>query len=238
MNSVDKIRKICKERKIPISKLERDLDFSNGYIGQLRKGTMPSDRLSKVAEYLNVSPDYLLGIETKKAPSISDEAQRIAKKYDSLDEYRKKVINAVLAVEDEQEEARTKKPTKIITLIGNRFAAGAGDPDLKVAWENYSVPADSKAEFAVHISGDSMEPYLHDGSIALAVKRIPEDGEVGVFVVDGEFLVKQVAQDEYGNLYLFALNRERKDADRTLWASAEHNVRCFGTVIMKKVALP
>ena len=38
MNSVEKVKAICKERKIAISKLEKDLGFSNGYIGQLRKG--------------------------------------------------------------------------------------------------------------------------------------------------------------------------------------------------------
>ena len=60
MNSVDRVKKICKERKIPISRLERDLGFSNGYIGQLRKGVFPSDRLTLIADYLNVSVDYLM----------------------------------------------------------------------------------------------------------------------------------------------------------------------------------
>lgn len=40
MTSVERIRNLCKERKIPISRLERDLGFANGYIGQLRKGTI------------------------------------------------------------------------------------------------------------------------------------------------------------------------------------------------------
>ena len=60
MNTVEKIKEICKERKIPISKLERDCGFANGYIGQLKKGSIPSDRLMKVSEYLELSPSYLL----------------------------------------------------------------------------------------------------------------------------------------------------------------------------------
>lgn len=59
MNSVERVKKICKERKIPVSKLERDLGFSNGYIGQLRKGVLPDDRLKKISEYFGVSLDYL-----------------------------------------------------------------------------------------------------------------------------------------------------------------------------------
>ena len=70
MNSVERVKLICKERKIPISKLESDLGFSNGYIGQLRKGIFPADRLAKIASYLEVTIDYLLtGEETKKSPT-------------------------------------------------------------------------------------------------------------------------------------------------------------------------
>lgn len=60
MNAVERVKTICKERKIPISKLESDCGFSNGYISQLRKGVFPDDRILKIAEYLNVSVDYLM----------------------------------------------------------------------------------------------------------------------------------------------------------------------------------
>lgn len=69
MNSVERVKAICKEQKIPISKLENDLGFSNGYIGQLRKGVFPADRLAKIADYFGVTTEYLLtGDETKKLP--------------------------------------------------------------------------------------------------------------------------------------------------------------------------
>ena len=60
MNAVERVKTICKSRKIPISKLESDCGFANGYIGQLRKGVFPDDRILKIAEYLNVSVDYLM----------------------------------------------------------------------------------------------------------------------------------------------------------------------------------
>ena len=70
MNSVERVKEICKERKIPISKLEANLGFSNGYVGQLKKGVFPADRLAKIASYLDVTTNYLLtGEETKKAPT-------------------------------------------------------------------------------------------------------------------------------------------------------------------------
>ncbi len=65
MNSVEMVKKLCKERNVPISKLEKDLGFSNGYIRTLKKGIFPSDRLRKIADYLNVSKDFLSGEDEK-----------------------------------------------------------------------------------------------------------------------------------------------------------------------------
>lgn len=74
MNSVERVKLLCKERKIPISRLEKELGFSNGYINQLRKGTFPSDRLLKIAAYLDVPVNYLAcGQEETKAPTPQDE---------------------------------------------------------------------------------------------------------------------------------------------------------------------
>lgn len=72
MNSVQRVKEICATKNIPISKLEKDLGFGNGYIGQLRKGTFPADRLAMIADYLNVTSDYLL-TGNEKAPSETGE---------------------------------------------------------------------------------------------------------------------------------------------------------------------
>ena len=83
MNSVERVKTICKDRKIPISKLERDLGYSNGYIGQLRKGTFPNDRLKEIAEYLEVSIDYLMtGKEKEEGETyyFNEETKKIAQK--------------------------------------------------------------------------------------------------------------------------------------------------------------
>ena len=72
MNCVERVRAICSDRKIPISRLERDLGFSNGYIAQLRKGVFPADRLAMIAEYFGVTTDFLL-TGNEKAPTPEGE---------------------------------------------------------------------------------------------------------------------------------------------------------------------
>ena len=81
MNTVERVKMICKERKIPLSRLERECGFSNGYIGQLRKGSIPDDRLLKIANYLGVTTDQLTGVQTNAQPEgyyVNEDTARTA----------------------------------------------------------------------------------------------------------------------------------------------------------------
>ena len=86
MSTVDKVKKICKSRKIPISRLEKDLGFSNGYINQLRKGTFPSDRLALISKYLDVPISELLGdnINSPNDTLTASDHKDIAKSLDEM----------------------------------------------------------------------------------------------------------------------------------------------------------
>lgn len=95
MNSVERVKFICKKRKIAISKLEKDLGFSNGYISQLRKGVFPADRLAQIADYLSCSPEFLLyGIEKK--PALENE--------NGITDVQKMAIDFIKTLSDEQLE--------------------------------------------------------------------------------------------------------------------------------------
>lgn len=85
MNSVERVRKLCKERKIPVYRLEKELGYANGYINQLRKGVFPADRLLEIANYFSVSVDFLMTGETEKAPALTDKDKRdVAREVDKI----------------------------------------------------------------------------------------------------------------------------------------------------------
>ena len=92
----------------------------------------------------------------------------------------------------------------------------------------------------MRIDGDSMEPYIHDGDVALCKRgAIIHDGDVGLFFVDGDMKCKQYCQDYSGNVYLFSANRDRSDADVTIMASSGITLMCFGKVLLdKSIPLP
>ncbi len=53
----------------------------------------------------------------------------------------------------------------------------------------------ARADFAVRIQGDSMEPYIHDESVVYVNRDPLADGDVGIFCVDGAMLCKQYHRD-------------------------------------------
>ena len=90
MNTVERIKTICKERKIAISTLEKTCGFANGYIGQLKKGSVPDDRLIKIADYLKVSIDYLMtGEENPISDDMVSEHIELISLYENLTQEQK-----------------------------------------------------------------------------------------------------------------------------------------------------
>lgn len=239
----DRLDELVKERGKTKNYLSQRLGHAGRYLNDARKQNtkLDGEAVYILANELGTTYEYLMGLSNKKtAPSASDEAIKIAKRIDALDARSKGAVLAVLDYEEStQETVPFASPAKLIPLFGQSMAAGNGEPDMGAAFfDEYEVPSDSKADFACRVHGDSLEPYYEDGSIALAVKRQPEVGEVGAFLVDGEYKLKQFVDDGYGNIYLFALNRDRSDTDQTLWAREEHTIYCLGTVLMKRPPLP
>ncbi len=91
MNSVERVKDICKNRKIPISKLEKELGFSNGYIGQLKKGVFPADRLEKISHFLGVTTTYLMTGKESSEKELTPKDEKDIEKI--LEQTREQLMN-------------------------------------------------------------------------------------------------------------------------------------------------
>lgn len=60
-STFEKIKELAKRRGISLQKVAEDLGFSVNYLYTLKEKTPKSDRLQEIADYFNVSTDYLLG---------------------------------------------------------------------------------------------------------------------------------------------------------------------------------
>lgn len=121
MNSVERVKQICKERKIPISKLEKDLGFSNGYISQLRKGVFPDNRLVSIAHYLDVTVEYLTtGKTTDWKPELTEKDEKDIKK--AIDDFKNKLSTAGVMYDGEPLDDETKEAVLAAVELAERTA--------------------------------------------------------------------------------------------------------------------
>ena len=110
--------------------------------------------------------------------------------------------NEILA-EEVKEEPINEEPGshKIIPLFD--FAACAGDGfyiDENVLHEDYSTEV-MEADYAVKISGHSMEPTIFDGAVVL-VKKVEklDHNDIGIFNVDGSTMCKRYIRKGRGEI--------------------------------------
>lgn len=72
MTTYEIISNLCSENNIAITALEKELGFGRGYIGKFKtKGTSPTaKKLQQIADYFNVSVDYLMNGQSPEPPTF------------------------------------------------------------------------------------------------------------------------------------------------------------------------
>lgn len=90
---LDKIKKLCNENKITITELEKALKFGNATIHKWDTAQPSAFKVKMVAEYFNVSIDYLLN-EDMHMPT--KESMDIATEYESLSDNQKVLVKSYI----------------------------------------------------------------------------------------------------------------------------------------------
>ena len=76
-----------------MNKLEKTLQFGTGYISKLDNSTPNTKKLQLIADYFNVSVDYLMtGKEKENAPKFSRDHIELIGMYSKLNETQKKAV--------------------------------------------------------------------------------------------------------------------------------------------------
>lgn len=201
------------------------------------------DIMLRVLHALQVDPNYLYQDDFIGAFACDAYEQQLVEKYRSLPLAGRQAVTSVLdalcGYQADMERVELAAEVREIPLY--RCPAAAGYP-APVAGEDYDmIPVTGDvprgAEFAVRIQGDSMEPYLLDGGLAYVNRDPLQNGDVGIFCVDGEMLCKQYykgPKDPLGMVYLFSLNRNRADADVVLPRDSGRSLVCFGRVMLPR----
>ena len=72
MTTFDRVKELADKRKISLVELEDRLDFGKNSLYRWKTSAPASDKLQKVADYFEVSTDYLLGREVQERKTETD----------------------------------------------------------------------------------------------------------------------------------------------------------------------
>ena len=90
---IDRINELAKKMGVSISAIEKAVGLSNGIIGKWRKQSPSCDKLKLVADYLNVSIDYLLTGKENQATTLTTDEQKLLENYHQLAGVDKKEVS-------------------------------------------------------------------------------------------------------------------------------------------------
>ena len=227
--------------------LAKLLGVSQSTVGNYEAGiSFPKEEVMlRLFDCLETDPNALFRDSFREGGRVPTHSERqLLEGYRGLSprgkETVRSVVEALCAYRDEVEESRTNREPRVIPLYRSPAAAGYAAPVFGEDFDSIAVTEDvpQAAEFAVRIQGDSMAPYIPDGSVAYVNRDPLGPGDVGIFCVDGDIFCKQYYKDPAGVVYLFSLNRARADADIVLLPGSSRGLACFGRVIMHALPMP
>ena len=237
------IARIRQQRGLSRPQLAEKLGMTLGGVSAWEYGRTRPDlgSLKRLCEALGVSSDELLGVEGGFC--LSPKERELLASFRSLPQNEQGYVEGLIrlmlgqgenaqaqAEEAASAPARTRRPRRQIRsfpLSPLSMCAGEGiylsDGGQGETIRLVACEELKNCDEVVRISGDSMEPRFHDGDLALVQHtQSLSEGEVGVFVIDGEGMIKI-----YGRDGLHPLN----PAYPVIHPSEYSEVRCFGRVL-------
>lgn len=253
MNTGDKIKALRLKNKMTLEELGNRVGVGKSTVRKWEAGAiknMGRDKVASLARVFNVSPTYLItddnDIGRFQLPDnwlqfyadqdeYTEEEQHLVRLYRRADDIDKRTVMTVLSRYEDVEDPTP--PVKMIRHYIVPAAAGYAAPIEGEEYEEIPLPADAPAgaDFCIDISGDSMEPYIHDGQ-RVYIKRDAQlqEFDPGVFYVDGDVFCKQWAPGYAGEMYLLSANPKRQDANITITRDSGRTCICFGKVLLRQ----
>ena len=94
MSIKERVKDLCKRKGISLNKLEQEIGVASGYLSKLDNPGIKTVKL--IADYFNVSVDYLMTGEEKEVPTFSTEHIELISAYDKLSSADKLAIMQII----------------------------------------------------------------------------------------------------------------------------------------------
>lgn len=208
------------------------------------KVDLTQSKVAAFAKALHVAPAQLMGLGNEDPGNLSAEVV-LSNDLADLDAQLNanghiELVNYAEFLVSQPEYRLTSTSRRAVRHYIYPVAAGYAAP---VEGEDYEMleldDVPPGADYCITVSGDSMEPYIKDGSLVFVKRSLDlTDFDVGVFYVDGDVLIKQLFVDPMHNIYLLSANPRREDANRMISHNSTSTLMCFGKVLINKLPRP
>lgn len=208
----ERLKELRTKRNLTIAQTAEALGMNANTYAKYERNErdVSTEGLCKIAEFYNVSADFLLGRAPQTNPfamldlqvDIGEDA--VMEKYMQLPKDWRKILLDVMRQLGDAAERRARGETihqmRTIILKCFRDAASAGVGEMLCSSnadyvEVIATPEAEKADFIVRVSGDSMEPTFYDGDLLLCEEVADlEEGDIGVFRHNGTGYVKEYSK--------------------------------------------
>lgn len=248
MRFAERAKQIKKEKNMTTEQISARSGIPVGTLSKIFSGAIAEPRLSmalSIAEALGVPLGCLLSREEHYTGTLDEEEDMLLRRYRRLDDRSRELVDAVMEKELERDGAGLSLPQVeglseeqyiSLPLFSLPVSAGLGawldDGGECESVEVRATRVSLGADYALRVSGNSMEPKFEEGDILLVRRQnAVEIGDLGIFVADGEGYFKR-----YTGKYLHSFNPAYQD----ILIANFSEFRCCGKVIgqMKRRRAP
>lgn len=170
MTLLERVKELCSENKVSQRTVEKECGLSNGSITKWKTSNPSSDTVQKVAEFFNVSTDWLNGTSEMKDRTTKE----------TIEQWNERL--GILPISKQR-----------LPLLGE---IACGEPIFaNEERESYiEAGANIQADFCLKAKGDSMiNARIHDGDIIFIRKQeMVANGDIGAVIIDESATLKRV----------------------------------------------
>lgn len=200
MNLGDRIKKRRSQLNMTLDDVGKLVGVTRATIQRYENGNIiniPSDKIELIAKALRTTPSYLMGWEEDKKQTnkfLTNEEKEILEPYNKLNTEGK---NKSVEYTWDLVSSNKYEKTETVEIVGGA-AAGNGFNYIDEITSNKIIPKKQRPAYdmIIPVEGDSMEPKIHDGSLAfIRVSTDYDNGKIYVVDADGKVYIKKVYFD-------------------------------------------
>lgn len=203
------------EKQLTLIELSERTGVSKSYLHDIENEKIaPSDKIiEKLLGFYNLTKEK--EDELQKIIAYAKTPELVMKEYEKAKKELNKLNNELKRIKEKSSEIDFTSnddyysvPVYSYVRAGYHQVENAPEPLYEL---NIPLPKVRGDLIGIEVKGDSMEPKFHQGDIVLVKAGVmPENREIGVFVVDNKTVIKVFNKDKTGRVILTSLNIEHE----------------------------